>query len=191
MSHHIYEKSLNNNSNCPYCNGNKICFEETCLNCYNRSFASYYKSKYWSNKNKDKPRNIIKFNHNKFWFDCNICNNEFFSALNHISNGKWCPNCKYKTELKLFEWLKEKYKNVQKQITFEWSQNKRYDFVINNIIIELDGKQHFEQISNWQSPEKNNINDLLKNKLANENGYRMIRICQEIVLYDKEDWENN
>jgi very-short-patch-repair endonuclease len=61
--------------------------------------------------------------------------------------------------------------------------------VINNIIIELDGKQHFEQVSNWQSPEENKINDSLKNKLANDNGYRMIRICQEIVLNDLEDWE--
>ena len=48
--------------------------------------------------------------------------------------------------------------------------------------------QHFKQISNWQTPEENQINDSLKNKLANDNGYRMIRICQEIVLNDLEDW---
>jgi very-short-patch-repair endonuclease len=141
------------------------------------------------NKNKKTPRQVLKYSCNKYYFNCNICKNEFESTLGHISNGRWCPHCKFKTELKLFEWLKEKYSNVQKQITFDWSQNKRYDFVINNIIIELDGAQHFVQVSNWQSPEKNKINDSLKNKLANENGYIMIRICQEIVLYDKEDWE--
>jgi very-short-patch-repair endonuclease len=58
------------------------------------------------------------------------------------------------------------------------------------IIIELDGRQHFTQVSNWNSPEHNKQNDELKNKLALENGYKIIRICQEIVLYEKEDWEN-
>lgn len=190
--HHSFETSTNdvtNNRWCPYCNSYKICFEENCKECFNKSFSSYSKSKFWSNKNKEKPRHVLKYSANKYYFNCNICKNEFYSALRHISNGKWCPHCKHKTELKLFEWLKEKYPNVQKQITFDWSQKKRYDFVINNIIIELDGPQHFKQISNWQSPEENQINDTLKNKLANDNGYRMIRICQEIVLNDLEDWE--
>jgi len=74
---------------------------------------------------------------------------------------------------------------------FTWSQNKIYDFVIKNIIIELDGAQHFEQVSNWQLLEKTQENDTLKNKLALENGYNMIRICQRIVWNDKEDWEKS
>jgi hypothetical protein len=53
----------------------------------------------------------------------------------------------------------------------------------------LDGKQHFVQVSNWQSPEENQLNDNLKNKLALENGYRMIRICQQIVLNNLEEWD--
>ncbi len=53
----------------------------------------------------------------------------------------------------------------------------------------MDGKQHFVQVSNWQSPEENQLNDNLKNKLALENGYRMIRICQQIVLNNLEEWD--
>jgi very-short-patch-repair endonuclease len=191
---HNFKCTLNHITNgtwCSYCSGNSICNEENCKECFNKSFASSSKSKFWSNKNQEIPRNIFKSSTKKFLFDCNKCNNEFESALLNISNGRWCPQCKFKTELKLLEWLKEIYPNVKTQVTFNWSQKKRYDFFIEELklIIELDGKQHFEQVSNWQSPEKNQINDTLKNKLANENGYRMIRICQQIVLEDLEDWQ--
>lgn len=174
---------------CIFCANQKLCENNDCTKCFNKSFALHHKSKFWSDKNKLQPKDLFRSTNKKFWFNCDICKNEFYSALNHISNGEWCPHCKHKTELKLFEWLKEKYPNVQKQLTFYWSQKKRYDFVINNIIIELDGPQHFKQVSNWQTPEENQINDSLKNKLANDNGYRMIRICQEIVLNDLEDWD--
>lgn len=108
------------------------------------------------------------------------------------NNNTWCPYCKNKTELKLLNWLKEKQFKIKKQVIFEWAKNKRYDFLLEDykIIIELDGRQHFKQVSNWGSPEHNKKNDELKNKLANENGYKIIRICQEIVFYEKEAWEN-
>ena len=34
--------------------------DEKCINCNNKSFISNEKSKYWSNKNELKPRNIFK-----------------------------------------------------------------------------------------------------------------------------------
>lgn len=133
---------------------------------------------------------MFKSTAKKYIFNCNKCNNEFLKQLDQITRNSWCPICRHKTELKLFDWLKDNDYTVKKQILFTWSKNKIYDFVIKNIIIELDGAQHFEQVSNWQSPEKTQINDILKNKLALENRYRMIRICQRIVWDDKEDWEN-
>ena len=33
---------------CNYCNGKSLCLENNCNNCFNRSFASNEKSKYWS-----------------------------------------------------------------------------------------------------------------------------------------------
>lgn len=180
----------NNNNWCPFCSNQQLCKNKNCQACFDKSFASYIKSEFWSNKNILKPRQVFKGSSKKYYFNCNKCNNEFFSSLNAISNGRWCNNCKFKTELKLFEWLKKNYNDVKVQITFVWSQKKRYDFVIKNIIIELDGPQHFRQVSNWISPKENKINDDLKNKLAHENGYRMIRICQEIVLNDLEYWKS-
>ena len=57
-----------------------------------------------------------------------------------------------------------------------------------NIIIELDGIQHFYQISNWKSPNEQFENDVNKMKKANDNNYCMIRILQEDVWKDNFDW---
>ena len=54
----------------------------------------------------------------------------------------------------------------------------------------MDGKQHFEQIGKWLSPEKNRKNDLYKMNCANKNGFSVIRILQKDVYYDKYDWLN-
>jgi very-short-patch-repair endonuclease len=123
------------------------------------------------------------------------CKNESSITFDSFQQGKRCKFCKNKTEKKLFSWLQKHNFNVDTQVKFDWCKKKRklpYDFVIENlkIILELDGAQHFEQVSNWKSPEKTQKNDNLKNKLALKNGYRMIRICQQIVYSDKEDWEN-
>lgn len=56
------------------------------------------------------------------------------------------------------------------------------------VIIELDRKQHFEQIGNWLSPEKTRKNDIFKMKCANENGFSIIRILQKDVFKNKYDW---
>jgi very-short-patch-repair endonuclease len=58
----------------------------------------------------------------------------------------------------------------------------------NKIIIELDGRQHFEQVLNWSSPEEQYENDKYKEKCANNNGYSTIRLLQEDVLYDEYNW---
>ena len=85
------------------------------------------------------------------------------------------------------------YPQLKQQFKVEWCKNKTYlpfDFVLaeDNIIIELDGLQHFEQVSNWQAPEETHLNDVYKMKCANENGYSVIRLLQTDVFYDTYDW---
>ena len=111
---------------------------------------------------------------------------------NHLS-GANCPMCKNKTEQKLYEALKPLYPTLITQFKQEWCKNINYlpfDFCIHehNIIIELDGRQHFTQVSNWNSPEETLENDLFKEKCANDNGYSIIRILQKDVFGDKYDW---
>ena len=100
-----------------------------------------------------------------------------------------------KLKKKLYDILNKKY-NISTQYRVNWCKNiitKKYfpfDFVINdhNIIIELDGKQHFIQVSNWLSPEEQQERDLYKMKCANDNGFSVIRILQLDVWNDRYDW---
>jgi very-short-patch-repair endonuclease len=103
--------------------------------------------------------------------------------------------CKYKTEIKLYEQILKKYTSLIRQFKQDWCKNifhLPFDFCIpeHNIIIELDGAQHFRQISNWSSPEEQFKNDKYKEKCANDNGYLIIRILQEDVLDDVYKWED-
>lgn len=100
-----------------------------------------------------------------------------------------------KTEQKLFDFLTLNYKfEVLREQTFEWCKNVhklRFDFVIDelNLIIELDGPQHFKQVSNWQSPEETQASDAKKMEDANKHGYSVLRLDQEDVWNNTHNWD--
>jgi len=181
---------------CSYCGSQKLCDDNNCKICFEKSFESNPKSKYWSNENIEKPRYIFKATANKYKFKCE--NNHFFeTSLNSINNSNtWCPYCVNKTEQKLYDNLQPIYNNLEQQYKVEWCKSDKtnkcypFDFVLEDkkIIIELDGIQHFEQVSNWDSPEETHKRDLYKMKQANDNGYSIIRILQEDVFYDTYQW---
>jgi very-short-patch-repair endonuclease len=111
----------------------------------------------------------------------------------HLNKKCGCPYCINKTEFKFFEKIKEIYTSIKRQYKVEWCKNKTYmpyDFVIEelNIIIELDGEQHFKQISNWTSPDIQLKKDIYKMNCANNNGFSVIRILQIDVAKDNFDW---
>ena len=194
---HTFESSLHHiitGSWCPYCANQKLCDKEDCKTCLDKSFASHEKSKNWNKTNKNTPREVFKSSSKKVLFDCLECGHEFQITVYSISNnGSWCSLCVNKTETKLYERMKKTFPDIKKQFKQEWCKNITYlpfDFCIPEykIIIELDGLQHFKQVSNWKSPEISFENDKYKEKCANDNGYSTIRILQEDVLYDKYDW---
>lgn len=195
---HSFEKIINditsNNSWCPYCANRLLCDEKlNCNYCLNKTFSCVDKSKYWSSKNKVKPNQIFKSTAEKYWFDCDKCFNEFESKLSHVTDGSWCPKCRYKTEDKLYKILLEKYPTLISQCKMDWCKNIKhlpFDFVLleRKIIIEQDGEQHWKQVAKWKTPEHNRERDIYKMKCANENGFSVIRLLQEDVLFDKYDW---
>ena len=129
----------------------------------------------------------------KFEFTCDDCNLSFETMLSDVNFGNWCPYCKNKTEIKLLKELIKSYPTVKTQFKKNWCKNIKelpFDFAIENIniIIELDGIQHFKQVSNWKSPEINLQTDIYKIKCANNNNFSVIRILQTDVYYDKFDW---
>jgi very-short-patch-repair endonuclease len=201
ICNHDFEKSLNDITGykdgwCPYCciPQKKLCEDNTCIDCYNKSFASHEKVKYWSSKNKENPRQVFKGGDSKkYWFNCNKCDLEFEMYPLNVKIGRWCSFCINKTEGKLYKILKEQYPSILYQYRVEWCKNTSYlpfDFCIPEykIIIELDGPQHFTQIMEWKSPEEQHEIDKYKEKCANENGYCLIRILQSDVLNDTYDW---
>jgi very-short-patch-repair endonuclease len=106
-----------------------------------------------------------------------------------------CPSCINKTEYKFYDKIKAIYPTIERQFKTEWCKNKQrlpYDFAIKElkIIIELDGQQHFTQVSNWTSPKIQIENDKFKTECANKNGFSVIRLLQDDVSKDKFDWLN-
>ena len=196
---HVFEQLLSHitrGSTCSYCANRLLCDENlNCSSCFTKTFASIERSSYWSNKNTKKPIQVFKNSAEKFWFNCDKCSNEFESKLCHITDGSWCPNCRYKTEDKLYKILSKKYSLLKRQYKVDWCKNKKhlpFDFVFEErkIIIEIDGDQHFKQIAKWKTPEHTKKRDLYKMKCANENGFSIIRILQDDVYKNKYDWLN-
>ena len=202
---HEFNSSLNsitrepNGSWCPYCcyPPNKLCKDENCKQCFNKSFASHEKRKFWSDKNNLQPIHVFKSSWKNIIFNCEN-GHEFKAVLSSITSGQWCPYCRYKTEQKLYEWMLKRFDEViKRQKKFHWCKNiksKRklpFDFYIKRIklIIELDGRQHFKQVANWDSPETTLKNDIKKMAKAINNGMTVIRISQEDVCYDRIDWK--
>jgi very-short-patch-repair endonuclease len=95
---HEFEKNcahILNGSFCPYCasaNGS-LCTDETCQECFKKSFASHEKAQYWSIENDKSPREVRQCSDDKYWFKCYKCPHEFKSVLKCITKGQWCPYC--------------------------------------------------------------------------------------------------
>ena len=173
---------INRKCGCPKCcisyKKNTLEFIEKANKIHNNKY-NYSKVHYVNNKNQII---IICKKHGEF------IQQPYVHLLKH-----GCPSCINKTEFKFFEKIKELYPSIKRQYKVKWCKNKLclpYDFVIEdlNIIIELDGGQHFKQISNWTSPEVQIENDKYKTNCANNNGFSVIRLLQNDVSKDNFDW---
>lgn len=174
----------------------QLCTEEDCKECYDKRFTRHEKSQYWSSKNKECHNQVFICSGKSYLFDCKDCGRDFKMQIASItSRGTWCPTCKHKTEKKLMDFL-HKYYHIIHQFRTEWCRNPEtnkylpFDFCIPelDIIIELDGIQHFKQIMNWKDPQLQQDLDHYKQVQANNNRYSTIRILQPDVYYDRYDW---
>lgn len=167
---------------CPHCNGGiKLTWEFILKKIYKIHGDKYDYSKFIYDNFSTKSTIICKIH------------GEWEQNLNNHINGKGCPHCQNKTEGILNLILKDNfnYKIIHNR-GFDWCRkNKmlRYDFIIEDLkcIIELDGRQHFKQVCNWESPEKQLINDIFKNDCALKNGYSIIRVFQEDIFKNKNE----
>lgn len=117
----------------------------------------------------------------------------------HLTQRHSCPKCRNKSEIVFSKELSKITKTFELQISFEWCKNfstGRYlpfDFVIPeyNLIIELDGSQHFRDVLAWKSYSKKQCeNDVYKMQRALEQNYTVIRVEQEYAKKYKNDVSN-
>jgi len=146
-------------------------------------------------KNTLRPETVGYGSHLSVWWKC-AADHEWEAVIYARAMGNGCPHCKHKTEKKLFAWLQARY-STKAQVKYKWCVNadtKRglpFDFEVQDrILLELHGRQHFQQISNWRSPEAQKERDDYKVKCALENGKHVICMDQEDVWNDVNDWES-
>jgi len=118
---------------------------------------------------------------------------EFVQIPDSHLRGVGCPFCVNKTEGMLFEKIQSIYPTLITQFKQDFCKKKShlpFDFCIPElkIIIELDGPQHFTQVSNWSTPEEQFENDVYKQTCANDNDYSIIRLLQKDVFNNNYDW---
>ena len=196
---HTYDQALNKKTNegkgCRYCAHRELCSESNCKFCFNNSFASCEKSVFWSKNNELTPRQVFKScDSKKYYFNCDICEQEFLTLPYTVNLGHWCNNCHNKTEKMVSDFLTYmKYKFIH-QYRVEWCKDKNklaFDFYFPdyNVILEIDGRQHFEQVLNWADSEFSIQRDVHKMKCAIANGITVCRLLQEEIWKDKFDWK--
>jgi very-short-patch-repair endonuclease len=187
---HEYEQSPAKKSlgkGCPYCANKLRCGD--CEHCLKNSCFRY--KDIWSVKNKEKCEYVALQNNKKFLFNCYMCLNEYHQTpSSKSSQGSGCPYCVNKTELKVTDFLKEKNIKFKRQFKIK-DIRKYYDFYLPdfNLILEIDGNQHFRQVSNWECHEQTTKNDIQKMKTGLENSISFLRIYQPDIWEDKIDWK--
>ena len=102
ICYHEYEKNpagVSICTGCPYCckTTKKICLDDYCFHCYNRTFISYYRAKNWSKLNIKSPREVVSGENEVYWFDCFDCGHTFRKKVNEVTSmGQWCSFCDHK-----------------------------------------------------------------------------------------------
>lgn len=191
VCNHIYEQmpaSKTNGNGCPFCSNRQLCGNLECIYCLNKSAYCY--NNIWSNENLKKSYEVTKSCNKKYKFNCLTCNNTYVQSLNNKTGGRGCSLCKNKTEKKVMNFLKEENIKFKYQFKFE-NDTKKYDFLLNdyNLILEIDGNQHFIDKPWWKSSaETNQQNDKQKMVKCIENGLSILRIYQPDIWNDTVDW---
>ena len=127
-------------------------------------------------EDKELPYTVTKGSHKKAWFICPNCGNRVYDVIRKVSaRGVRCPVCSDGIS------YGEKFiSNLLNQLgvsfihdkTLSWSNNKRYDFYIEDmsIIIEAHGKQHYDANMYNVTCSEEHDNDEYKRILAFDNG---------------------
>lgn len=150
---------------------------------FNRSGFPCNTCKSLENKNPEVVKYLVNKEDGKLSFGsrsiikvrCTICNHEKDISVQLLaSKGISCSECALKTSVPerfMTQILKSLNLEFKKEYSSTWTNKKRYDFYIPslNMIIETHGAQHYIETNRVDLIEIQE-NDILKEKLAKENG---------------------
>lgn len=200
---HLVEKRvLSTSYGCSYCHNLRICpDEENCTICRKKSVGSAELQVIWDEKKNDKTKWEVSTGCATpyFWL-CNKGHSWEAQPFSVCKNGQGCPICRNKTEGKLHAWLQKVKPETIYQFKPEWVRDpitlrlRSYDFCIEEykLIMELDGGHRWvSRIGIKFTPPEVCEKDIVKQRLARENGYTLIRISQMDVWTDETDWKSD
>lgn len=186
---------MNGAINCPICNHTKIIPHVNDCYTLRPDLIKYF-------KNKQDAVGIAVYDNVYREFTCPICGQSKITKLSNIvSFGFSCDYCSdgvsYPEKMmgNVLSQLNIKYDTHKR---FEWSfyidkdgkkHNCEYDFVIGQslLIIEMDGGFHYHEFLKCKTSlqERQEI-DRIKDELATQNGYRVVRInCNYGIVYNR------
>lgn len=179
----IHRTSKTNKRGCFCCSGKKLVNS----NCFAVTHPEL--SKEWhSTKNGNLTPFDVTFGSSKeIWWQCKKFNSHIWKApLNRrTSRNSGCPFCNESHgENKIRIFLEENDIKYEIQKSFNDCKLKQlllFDFYLptNNILIEFDGQQHFEPVKIFGGIKKfkeTQKRDKIKNKFAEENNIKLLRI---------------
>ncbi len=112
----------------------------------------------------------------KVLLKCQDCGAQKELSINSLCiNGFSCNNCSDGISIPnkfIYNLLKQLNIEFETEKSFEWSNNKRYDAFIPslNCIIEMHGRQHYEESFRGRKIEDEQENDKIKESYAKEHG---------------------
>lgn len=176
------------NSGCPYCSGRIVTENFNDLWTLRPDLRKYFVYE-------EEAKKVTICSNKKIKVKCPICGEEKYMNIGHLTErGFSCPKCSdgiSYSEKFLYNLLKNVNVVFKKEKTFDWSQNKRYDFYIPKLscIIEVHGLQHYFYTGFSRSLEEEQENDKLKEQLAKENGIKhyIILDCRKSEM----EWVKN
>ena len=177
--HGSYEISCANFTNgrrCSYCGNHKVHPLDS-LGFLYHNIAKMIVEDERNNITYEDTYKIAPCSNKKYYIKCDKCNQGSTKPkwlVHIIKRGYSCEYCSdgisipEKFMANILEQLEIEYMT---QYNSDWSEGKRYDFYIpnSNIIIEMNGIQHYEESPMGRNLKEEQVNDEYKNDLALEN----------------------
>ncbi len=149
----IHNSKEGSKEGCPYCAGKRVC-HDNCL----ETVCPQVASEWHPIKNGNiTPKDIIAQTHKRYWW---LCKNghEWLAICKSRVRGTGCPFCnESRGEKRIVTYLQSKNYLFNRQARFDGCKHLKtlhFDFMVNDILIEYQGKQHYFPLGFGASKER-------------------------------------